>query len=183
MKQQVIAKRYARALFALGQEQGRETLQQFGEELARLAQAMEVEPALERVFRNPLIQQEDKKAIVEKLAQKLELSRLVRNFCLFLADKNRLDRFLDIQDQFRQMLDEFEGIVRGSLITAIDLSGEKQSKVQGDLEKQLNKKLLLQFNTDQEILGGLRLRIGDKLYDASLKAQLEGVKENIKRGG
>ena len=182
MKEEVIAKRYARALFALGQEQGAGAQKQYGEELARFAEAIEAAPLLDRVFRNPVIKIEDKKNVVRKVVQRLELSSMVTNFCLFLADKGRLGYFLPIQAYYNKLLDEQEGILRGSLITAIDLSREKQDQVRSGLEKQLNSNLVLDFETDQSILGGLLLRIGDKLYDASIKAQLEQVKENIKRG-
>ncbi len=182
MKEQVIAKRYARALFALGQDQGKGAQKQYGEELARFAEAIEAAPLLERVFHNPVIKIEDKKKVVQKVAERLELSRMVINFCLFLADKDRLDFFLSIQAYYRKLMDEQEGILRGSLVTAIDLSKEKRNKVRKGLEKQLKRNLVLDFETDQDILGGLLLRIGDKLYDASIKAQLEQVKENIKRG-
>jgi F-type H+-transporting ATPase subunit delta len=183
LKEEVIAKRYARALFALGQEQGGEAQKQYGEELARFAEAIEAAPLLDRVFRNPVIKIEDKKSVVRQVAERLELSRMVTNFCLFLADKSRLEFFLPIQAYYRKLLDEQEGILRGSLITAIDLSQDKQDEVRSGLEKQLKKNLILDFETNADILGGLLLRIGDKLYDASLKAQLELVKENIKRGG
>jgi len=182
LKEQVIAKRYARALFALGQEQGKGAQKQYGEELARIAEAIEAAPLLDRVFRNPVIKVEDKKTVMQKVAERLELSRMVTNFCLFLADKGRLEFLLPIQAFYSKLLDEEEGILRGSLVTAVDLSQKKQDKVRKGLEKQLNSNLVLDFETDQSILGGLLLRIGDKLYDASIKAQLEQVKENIKRG-
>ncbi|MEF8823659.1 MAG: ATP synthase F1 subunit delta [Desulfohalobiaceae bacterium] len=182
MKEQVLAKRYARALFALGQDQGAGAQKQYGEELARFAEAIEAAPLLDRVFRNPVIKIEDKKKVVSKVAERLELSRMVTNFCLFLADKGRLENFLSIQAYYNKLMDEQEGIMRGSLVTAIELSQDKQDKVRSGLEKQLNRNLVLDFETDQEILGGLLLRIGDKLYDASIKAQLEQVKAKIKRG-
>ncbi|MCF8085625.1 MAG: F0F1 ATP synthase subunit delta [Desulfohalobiaceae bacterium] len=182
MKEQVIAKRYARALFALGQDQGAGAQKQYGEELARFAEALEAAPLLDRTFRNPVIKIEDKKSVISKVAERLGLSRMVINFCLFLADKGRLEHFLSIQAYYNKLMDEQEGILRGSLITAIELSSEKQDNVRSGLEKQLNRNLVLDFETDQDILGGLLLRIGDRLYDASIKAQLEQVKEKIKRG-
>ena len=182
MRQRVIARRYARALFALGLEQGDQTLRQYGEELARLAEAIAASPLLERILRNPVIRASDKKAVMEKLAEKLELSRMVKNFSLFLGDKGRLEFLPGIEEYYRKLLDEHNGIMRGNLVTAVELGSDKQEEVRKGLEKQLNKSLVLEFETDSEILGGLLLRVGDKLYDASLRAQLEQVKEKIKRG-
>ena len=63
-----------------------------------------------------------------------------------------------------------------------ELSEERKSAIQANLEKQAGKKLELSFATDKDILGGIVLKVGDKVMDASLKAQLQILKENIKRG-
>ena len=182
MRQQVIAKRYARALFSIGREQGGEAHKTFGQELAGLAEVLEGEPRLLRVFKNPVIRTQDKKKLVLTILDNLEVSQTVKNFCLFLADKNRLWNFPEIQQYFNKLLDLDEGIMRGKLITAIDLTKTKQDKIKKDLESKISGTLVLDYEKDKAILGGLVLKVGDKVYDASLKAQLELMKENIKRG-
>ena len=63
-----------------------------------------------------------------------------------------------------------------------ELNEERKSAIKARLEEQAGKKLELDFETDKDILGGIVLKIGDKVMDASLKAQLQVLKENIKRG-
>jgi F-type H+-transporting ATPase subunit delta len=182
LRGQVIAKRYARALFAIGQEQGDEAVSQFGRELTALAEILEGAPALLRVFKNPVIRTEAKKGVLQSIMDKMELSKTVHNYCLFLADKGRLEYFLDIQRYYSMLLDMKEGIMRGKLVTAIELTKAKKDGIKTQLEEQFAHKLVLDYESDKDILGGLVLKVGDKVYDASLKAQLEQMKETIKRG-
>jgi F-type H+-transporting ATPase subunit delta len=68
------------------------------------------------------------------------------------------------------------------LVTAIELTKTKQDQIAKKLEKQLKGQLILNYETDTSILGGLVLKVGDKVYDASLRAQLDQMRETIKRG-
>ncbi len=182
MKQEVLAKRYSRALFAIGQEEGPEALKRYGKELEALCSLVEEEPLLLRIFKNPIIRVEDKKALVGKILDKIGASTVFKNFCMLLAEKKRLPFVLDIKNYYQRLLDAYEGVVRGSLVTAIEISDKKKEKIRKDLEVQLKKKFILEYLVDKGILGGVVLKVGDKVYDASLKAQLNILKEKIKRG-
>jgi F-type H+-transporting ATPase subunit delta len=182
LREQIIAKRYARALFAIGQEKGDEELNKYGQELAALAEVLQSFPQLVRIFRNPVIKAQDKKIILAQILDKAGIGQVVRNFCNFLADNERLGSFQAIQEYYQTLLDEHQGILRGELVTAIKLSKDRQDKTTKDLEERLQQKLILAYQTDKNILGGVVLKVGDKIYDASLRAQLDRMKENIKRG-
>ncbi len=182
MRQQVIAKRYARALFALGQEEGIEVQKKYGQELTDLAELFQQLPKLINIFKNPIIRVDHKKEIVRQILEKVGSSQTVRNFCFYLADKGRLEFFVDIQQYYSKLLDQAEGLIRGKVVTAIDLSKNKMNQIHKQLEDKAAQKLILDYETDESILGGLVLKVGDKIYDASLQAQLALMKENIKRG-
>ena len=83
---------------------------------------------------------------------------------------------------FAALVDEHKGIVRGELVTAMDLPKERQASVKEQLAGQLKTDLVLEFSSDPGILGGVVLKVGDRVFDASLRAQLAGMKEQIKRG-
>jgi len=182
LRQQIIAKRYARALFALGQEEGIEAQRKFGLELNDLAELFQQLPKLINIFKNPVIRVEHKKEIIRQILEKVDSSQTVRNFCFYLADKDRLEFFVDIQQYYSKLLDQAEGLVRGKVVTAIELDKGKRDQIHNQLENQSVQKLILDYETDKDILGGLILKVGDKIYDASLQAQLALMKENIKRG-
>ncbi len=182
MREQVIAKRYARALYAIGKEQEGEELKQYGTELEAITEVLKQIPELLNIFKNPIVKVKDKKALLNTVLEKLEVSQVVRNFCLFLADKKRLDNFIPIQQYYSSLLDIEQGILRGKLITAIELAKTKKDSIKKSLEDEFKKQLVLDYEKDPSILGGFVLRVGNNIYDASLKAQLDQIKENIKRG-
>lgn len=178
----IVARRYAKALYSLGRKQGPDAPAAFGKDLDALAGVLEEAPLLLRVFANPIVTSEEKKAVLSAVAEKLKLSDVVRNFLGLLADKERLSSLLDIAAYYRLLLDADQGIMRGELVTAMPLAAPRQETIKKRLEKQSGKKLVLSFGVDKAILGGVLLKIGDKVLDASLRAQLEILKEQIKRG-
>ena len=117
-----------------------------------------------------------------QLVEKVSVDPMVRNFCDLLADKGRVEMLSAIASDYKAMMDAVSGVIAGELITVSELNEERKSAIQTNLEKQAGKKLELSFTTDKEILGGIVLKVGDKVLDASLKAQLQILKENIKRG-
>lgn len=176
----VVSKRYAKALFAIGVEKGE--IEAYGKDLAEMAGVLEVSPELLRVFANPVFSAEQKKKILNGLFAKVKIGQMVQNFLMLLADKSRLGKLPEITLYFQTLLDEAQGVVRGDLVTAIELDDAKQRAIKKQLEKQFNKSLVLDYETDENILGGVVLKVGDKVLDASLRAQLNILKENIKRG-
>lgn len=178
----IVARRYARALFSLGKAQGDAALVDYGENLSGLVEALNESPQLDRIFRNPVFKVEEKKAVVDAILSNIKAQQMVVNFCHLLADNNRLVFLADIQAYFAELLDEHQGVSRGEMITAIDLEPEIQDELKNSLEEKIRRQLILDYAVDPGILGGLVLKIGDRVLDASLRAQLVAMKETIKRG-
>ena len=178
----IVARRYAKALFALAKKAGKKAPAEYGKDLEAFAAVLEASPDLLRVFANPVIAAEDKKAVLAGVVDKLGLKPNVVNFLSLLADKERLPVILEVAAYYRSLLDESEGVLRGQLVTAYALAEPRQDQIKTKLEKQSGKKLVLSFAVDPAILGGVLLKVGDKVLDASLRAQLEILKEQIKRG-
>lgn len=182
MKADIVARRYARALFSIGKGQGDAEMKAYGKDLANIARTLAEAPELLKVFKNPIFSIAEKKAVVEKILAKLDPTTTTKNFCFLLADKGRLSSLPEIEAYYGVLLDEANGVVRGELVTAIELGDAKQEGIKKQLAAQLGKELILDFSADAGILGGAVLKVGDKILDASLKAQLNAMKEQIKRG-
>ncbi|WP_092118969.1 ATP synthase F1 subunit delta [Desulfonatronum thiosulfatophilum] len=178
----LVARRYARALFSLGLAQGDAKLVAYGENLSGLVEALNESPQLDRIFRNPVFKVAEKKAVVDAILSKIKPQQMIVNFCHLLADNNRLGFLADIQAYYAELLDEHQGIARGKMITAIDLEPEIQAQLKNSLEEKTSRQLILDYAVDPQILGGLILKIGDRVLDASLRAQLVAMRETIKRG-
>lgn len=185
MKGDIIARRYANALFTLGQEAGGDAVDTYSEALSALAAIVAESPDLAKVLRAPVISPREKRDVILQLLAAIGPAgenQTVRDFCLLLTDKERLALIPDIANWFTERLDEAKGVIRGELVTAIPLDKKRRNQVIATLEKETNKKLVLRFEVNSDILGGIVLRVGDLVLDASLRAQLNSLKDTIKRG-
>lgn len=178
----VVARRYANAMFALAQKEGDKVLQARGACFAALGEMLADTPDLVLTLKSPVINVDEKKALLGKLLAKLGADATLRNFCFLLADKERLAFLGDIAACYGRLLDATRGILRGECVTAVPLSDAKQSKLKETLQKKVGSDIELTFAVDKEILGGMVLKMGDRVLDASLRAQLAILRETFKRG-
>ena len=178
----VVSRRYASALFSIGKEQGLAELERYGASLNALGEAVEKTPKLAEAFRNPVLSAEEKKKVVLSLLDVAGGGAVEQRFCALLADKDRLSLLPAIAADFSVMLDDARGISRGVVTTAVELDDAHQDTIKAKLESQTGRKLELEFVIDPSIIGGVVFRVGDSVYDASLRAQLDNLRESIKRG-
>ena len=178
----VVARRYAKALFAVAQKGGAKDLDAYGKDLAGLVNVLDAAPEALGFFKNPTFNVDEKKAVLDDLLGKLSVGPTVKNFCDLLADKGRLPVLPAIAEVYKKMLEDAQGVVAGSLVTAVELPEARKNQIKDALAKKAGKTLDLDFAVDADILGGVVLKVGDKVLDASLRAQLQILKEQIKRG-
>lgn len=182
MTDTAVARRYAGALFSLSGREGGDARQRHGACLAGLSEMLALEPRLGLVLKSPVVSAAEKKAVLDKLLDRLDADRTMRNFCGLLADKNRLGELGSIAQRYGHLLDEANGVLRGRVTTAIKLPPEKQAALRDNLRRKLGADMELSFVVDPEILGGMVLAVGDKVLDSSLRAQLGILRENLIRG-
>ena len=125
---------------------------------------------------------EEKKKVVLALLEKAGGGTMERRFCELLADKGRLPLLSAIAADYGALLDKARGICRGVLTTAIELDAKRKAEIKARLESQTGRKLELEWAVDSAVLGGLVLKMGDTVLDASLRAQLDNLRDSIKRG-
>ncbi len=178
----IAARRYARALFDLGRKKGPKELDRYGADLTALADLADASSALSRLFRDPVFSPEEKRGVLAALAKKLKIGATVLNFAYLLADKGRLEFLRGIAVEYQALADAEKGIARGELVTAVPLDAAKRDAIQQKLEKKAGRSLALAYTVDEAVLGGMVLTIGDKVFDASLRAQLSLLHDTIKRG-
>ena len=179
----VVARRYADAIFALGRKEGEKALTRRGSCLAALGEMIDGAPELAMTLKSPVVSVEEKKGVMGKLLARVKADAVMRNFCFLLADKDRLAFLREIAACYGRRLDAAKGVVRGRFTTAVPLSDEKQAAVKAALEKKSGKAIELTFAVDKDILGGVVLSMGDRVLDASLRAQLGILRDTFKRGG
>lgn len=182
MSEALIARRYAKALFSVERKAGKDALTKTFDDLSFLTNALRASPKLGVLYRNPLFTPDEKYSVTSALLQLADTGKNVQNFCRLLAEQGRLELVPQIAQAFQEFLDAETGLMRGELVTAVALDDGKRKSVLEQLEKQTNRSLSLEYSVDSAIIGGVVLKVGDYVLDASLRAQLSTLKENIKRG-
>ncbi len=172
-----IARRYAKALLLIGQEDGK--AEAYGSELQIL---VDQDSSLGQVLTNPLHDASARKNILNNLIKKLKLSKAMRAFLLLLFDKGRIGFVAQISQFYNKLADEAKGIAQASLVSATELSSETIKKIQDGLSKMAGKKVVLEVRQDPELIGGIVARIGDLVLDGSVKTQMLKMRESLKRG-
>ena len=169
-----IAKRYARAFFEIAEEERQ--YEGYSQELGRFSAILRENKGLNEFLANPIFGQPDKKAVVETLLQKAGISPLTANFLNLLVDKRRIGILSDIEGCYRELMDDALKKVRVTVKTAFPLTGELSARLQKGLEGLTGKQVEMTVLDDQSLLGGIVVRIGDTLYDGSIKTQLNRIR-------
>lgn len=172
-----VAKRYARALLELGVEKGNYALLQ--KQLRELAGLYEGSPELRAILTNPSVSVAERRKVVETIAARSMWNPFVKNFALLLLDNDRFDHVTGIADELDQLVDTHAGNVRAQVTTAQPLKDSQVAVIKGAIAKLTGKNVLLETSVDPEILGGVVTRVGNTLYDGSVRTQLETLRESI----
>lgn len=165
-----IARRYARAIFALAQEEG--TLDRTGAELDILADAVR-DPETAAGLASPLLSPANRRAIVDAVCERLALQPTTRKFLALLAERQRLGLLVGIGEQFRRILDQSLGRVRARITAAAALSAEQEAQVLQTFARLTGKTVLAESRVDPGLLGGLVVEVEGTVYDGSVQTQLQ----------
>jgi F-type H+-transporting ATPase subunit delta len=175
-----ISRRYAKALVELGAEQ--KMVERYGEELAAVSAALAAQAPMRLLLESPTLPLEKKTALLADLMGTLQLSAGMRNFLGLLLVKDRLKYLTQIEVDYRQLADELSGVLRARVTAAAPLSGEQQAAIRTGLERQTGKKVELTVDADAGLIGGLRVAIGGKVFDGSIRTQLKRIEDTLQKG-
>ncbi len=178
MKQTILAKRYAKALFAIGKEDGK--YEAYNEALQAVAGLYVENPEVEDALTNPLYPLDIREKVMVGIVGSIKADKVLGNFLNLLVQKKRAEILPEIAEQFQIMVDDDNNISHGTVISAVKLSASLQAQVQNTLEKITGKKVELTASVDPSIIGGIIAKVGDLVMDGSIRTQLAGLKGSIK---
>jgi F-type H+-transporting ATPase subunit delta len=168
------ARRYARAIFELARDDG-----QFEEWAVRIAAVRDVlsVPEVRAVLMNPTISRQERQAAVSAFLEgaapeSVSLGKL-------LVGAGRVDGIAAIEEEYSRLVDEAEGRVRATATTAVELSPNDRDGLARGLSKRLGREVRLTVAVDSTIIGGLVLRFGDHVIDASLATRLQQLRRKL----
>ncbi len=180
MKNLAVARRYAKALLLIGKENGQADA--YREELDGFATLVADNPGLKQALENPLYDTADRKRVLHKIIEKLEMSAVMKSFLSLLFDKGRIGFLDSVNDFYQKLADELKGIARASVVSASDLTPATIDQIRKALSKMTGKEIKLEVDQDPSLIGGIVSRIGDLVLDGSIKTQLLNMRETLKRG-
>lgn len=180
MKNLAVARRYAKALLLISKEDGQTDA--YRKELGGFAGLMAQENVLNQAITNPLYNANKRRNVLQAVLDSLGISKTMKSFLLLLFDKGRIGFIGSINEFYQKLADELKGVARASLISATELSKDTVEKIQAALSKKTNKKIILDVAQDPELIGGIVTKIGDLVWDGSIKTQLANMRETLKRG-
>lgn len=172
----LVGKRYAEALFEVALEMNR--LEDFKTEISSVTKVFKDEPQLKTVFEHPKLSKAEKKDIVNAIF-KDRVSQEIVNLIYIMIDKGRERYIEDISREYAVLSNKAQGIIEGKVYTAVSMDSMEKEKLQNKLSQNLNKRVILKNVIDPSLIGGVLVRLEDRVIDASIKGQLEDIKKNL----
>lgn len=171
-----VARRYAQALADEAARQ--DVLRGVDEDMAMVRESLDGSPELERFFRSPVIGRDKKKAVTRQLFEE-RVQPLTHRFLQLLVDKERETELAAMAVAYRALRDEQRGIVEVQVRTATSLTTVERERLSARLGRMTGKDVRLNVREDASLMGGLVVRVGDTVYDGSVRHQLETLRERL----
>lgn len=171
------AERYARAIFELGSESGQ--LDQLSQEIADFAAYFSNNPDLKRALENPVTGDAQREALLRHVARHAQLGPLTIKALLVLLKRRRLGALPAIARRLRSLADEQNGVVRAKIVSAGSLPETYLNQLKQGLERSLGKRIILEHEEDDGLIGGIVAHIGDNTFDGSIRGRLEDLERRL----
>ncbi len=168
---------YANALadIALAQGAADPALRQLIEFREAYAESAE----LRNFLASPAVDREAKHGVIEKLVARLGASKIIRNFLFVIADHGRMHDLPEIVDSFQEVVRKRQGISDAEIFSAVELSAAQKAEFAFTLERMTGQRIEAKYSLDPSLLGGAVVRIGDAIYDGSVRNRLNEMRSKL----
>lgn len=178
MNNQIIARRYAKG-FSLSLPLEKLVL---AEQQLKIISDSLLDESLElaRLFEDPNFSLDERREVIDKIAKKFELDETLHKFLLLLVEKNRISLLPQIYEAFTHMIDEEQGRLRVTILSATPVAESEIREITQSLMQARHKKEVRATNLiDEKLLGGMRVEVDGAVFDATLKAKLSALKSKL----
>lgn len=173
----VIAERYSQALFDLAVEKN--MLEETLEDVLFVQSLMEDHPELYRYLQLPDVSVDRKKTAMEHIVEG-SVRKPMAGLLQLLIQKARISYLNEILANYQSLLREEKGQIQARITSAVELSAEELQKIVRTLEQSLHKEILAEQVVEPSIIGGVIVRVGDKVYDNSIRSSLDRLSRHLK---
>lgn len=166
------AKRYSKALIEASKESG--DLDVVKNELEDVVNTLKNNPDLKEFINSPVVSKTDKIEVIKEIFENKNTH--IMNFLYTLIESNRFLLINEIYENYKNELNKINNILNVSITSVIELDNDLKSKLTAKLEEKINKKIVPHFYQNDEIIGGLIIKIEDTVIDLSVKSKIENLK-------
>jgi F-type H+-transporting ATPase subunit delta len=171
-----ISSRYAKSLFDLSVEQN--ILENVQKDMKSFAETCAHSEELMNCLKSPVINGDKKQAVLNSLFAK-SFTKLSMIFIETVIRKKREQYLLHIANEFLVLYRDYKNIQQARITSASPLSAKVQEQLKANLEKQTGKIMEIEYIVDPKLIGGIRIQVGDKLFDDSIATQLNNLKLHL----
>lgn len=168
-------------MFELAKDAGK--LDQIGDELASIVKLMDESRDLERLVESPVISRDEQRQAILEIADKAGLDELSRRFLGLLAEHRRLFALPGIAKAFGAMLAEHKGEVAAEVVSAVPLGEAELDSLKQSIAGYVGQAVTVETRVDPALLGGVVVRVGSRMLDASLRTKLKQLEQSLKGSG
>ena len=178
-----VGARYARALAEIAfAPESKDDPDRLLQELRQFAAELKESRPLRDVLASPAVTRQKKQDLIEKLAERMELSNSTRNFLVVVSRRGRMGILSSIADAFQSAIDEHRGVAAAEVVSATDLDDAQRAGFEQRVAAITGKKARLTYRVDPAILGGAVLRVGSSVYDGSVAGKLNQMSATLAAG-
>lgn len=174
---ELVGKRYASSLFEVGLELDK--VDEFYKQIEFMKEIFRSEAKLLSILEHPRISRIEKQELVNKIFEK-NLSEEIRNFLFILIDKRREDSIMDIIEEYKKLYKEHKNILEIEAVTAVPMKESLQDRLKIKLKEKFNKEIHLFNSVDDSLIGGVLLKMDEKIIDSTLQGKLKEMEFLIK---
>ena len=177
MSSMTVARRYASALADVLVDRNEEAAVR--EELEAWAEMVQQNPLLLEGLTNPTVPYDQKSRVLNELIARTKVRTTTANFLRLVLRNQRFDELTQINAKLSEIMDERSGVVSADVTSARPISEPVKSALEETLQQITNRRVRLNFATDETLLGGIVTRIGSTIYDGSVRSQLDRLKQEL----
>jgi len=128
---------------------------------------------------SPAVTREAKHRVIEKLLARVGGSKIVRNFLFVVVDHQRTHVLPEMIIAFQEAIRQREGITEAQISSAVELNATQKAEMESTLERMTGKRVEAKFSLEPQLLGGAVVRVGDTVYDGSLRSRLNELRARL----
>jgi F-type H+-transporting ATPase subunit delta len=174
------AHRYAKALFGLAEDEHRH--REVRDELGKLSSLFGESRELREALLTPLHPASEREAALREISGRIAVSPLVQNFLSYLIDQRRLIDFQAITEAYDELADNAEGLLTAEVISASPLDDRRKDRLRRALSERTGREVRLEMQVNPALIGGAIAKVGDLVFDGSLRTQLRQLRANLTKG-